>query len=59
MTTTILVAAIQDSLLIVESSNDGWKKIHEPSKGTSPQCVAFDTILPNLNCLIGSFLLFN
>jgi hypothetical protein len=54
---TTLVAAIQESLLILESSNDGWKKTHKLSKGTSPQYIAFDTSLPNVNCFIVSFLI--
>ncbi|MBV9175719.1 MAG: hypothetical protein JO297_01630 [Nitrososphaeraceae archaeon] len=38
---TKLVAAMQGSLLILESSNKGWK-MDESLKGTSPQCLAFD-----------------
>jgi photosystem II stability/assembly factor-like uncharacterized protein len=38
---TTLIAAMQDSLLILESSNTEWKT-HESLKGTSPQCVTFD-----------------
>ena len=33
--------AMQDSLLTVESSKNGWIS-HESLKGTHPQCVAFD-----------------
>jgi hypothetical protein len=44
MTMTTLVAAMQDSLLILEYSNDGWKKTRKLSKGISPQYIAFDTI---------------
>jgi photosystem II stability/assembly factor-like uncharacterized protein len=42
MTMTILVAAMQDSILTLESSKTGWKKKTESLKGTSPQCIAFD-----------------
>ena len=41
MTATKLVIAMQDSLLLLESSKTGWKT-RESLKGTSPQCVAFD-----------------
>ena len=44
--TTILIAAMQDSLLILESSKTGWKT-HESLKGTSPQCIAFDPSNPS------------
>ena len=47
MTTPKLMIAMQDSLLLVESSkNDGWIS-HESLKGTRPQCVAFDPSNPN------------
>src|SRR5947209_6687334 len=36
-----LMVAMQDSLLTIESTKNGWKT-HESLKGTSPQCVAFD-----------------
>jgi hypothetical protein len=39
--TTIIIAAVQDSVLTLESSNTGWKT-QESLKGTSPQCIAFD-----------------
>ncbi len=35
-------AAMEDSLLSVESSKTGWKT-HESLKGTWPQCIAFDS----------------
>ena len=38
--------AMQDSLLLFESSKTGWKT-RESLKGTSPQCVAFDPSNPN------------
>jgi len=41
MTMTTLVAAMQDSILTLESSKTGWKT-QEYLKGTSPQCIAFD-----------------
>lgn len=44
MTTTIMVA-IQNSILVLESSN-GYK-VHETLKGTDPQCIAFDPLNPN------------
>jgi photosystem II stability/assembly factor-like uncharacterized protein len=40
MTTTIL-AGMQDSLLVLKSSKDGWK-VHESLMGTQPQSIAFD-----------------
>ena len=39
--TTIIIAAMQDSILTLESSKTGWKT-QESLKGTSPQCIAFD-----------------
>jgi photosystem II stability/assembly factor-like uncharacterized protein len=38
---TTLIAAMQDSILTLESSKTGWKT-KESLKGTSPQCIAFD-----------------
>jgi photosystem II stability/assembly factor-like uncharacterized protein len=38
---TIIIAAMQDSILTLESSKTGWK-MHESLKGASPQCIAFD-----------------
>lgn len=46
MTTKMLMIAMQDSLLTVESSKNGWIS-HESLKGTDPQCVAFDPSNPN------------
>ena len=45
MTTKIFVA-MQDSVLILESSEANWKT-HECLKGTHPQCIAFDPSKPN------------
>ena len=39
---TSIVAAMQDSLLLIESSKTGWKT-HEVLKGSHPQSVTFDT----------------
>ena len=41
MTMTTIIAAMQDSLITLESSKTEWKK-KESLKGTSPQCIAFD-----------------
>jgi photosystem II stability/assembly factor-like uncharacterized protein len=41
MTMTTIIAAMQDSLLTLESSKTGWKT-QEALKGSSPQCIAFD-----------------
>ena len=38
---TIIIAAMQDSLLSIESSKTGWKT-HESLRETHPQCLAFD-----------------
>jgi hypothetical protein len=43
---TSIIAAMQDSLLLIESSKSGWKS-HESLKGNHPQCVTFDTQNPN------------
>jgi hypothetical protein len=43
---TTLIAGMQDSLLVFESSKDGWKT-HESLKGTHPQGIAFDPQNPN------------
>jgi photosystem II stability/assembly factor-like uncharacterized protein len=39
--------AMEDSVIMIESSKTGWKKIHESLKGTHPQCVTFDHNNPN------------
>jgi hypothetical protein len=44
--TKLLMIAMPDSLLTLESSKNGWKT-HESLKGTSPQCIAFDSRKPN------------
>ena len=41
MTMTTLIAAMQDSLLTLESSKDMLEN-HESPGGTHPQCIAFD-----------------
>jgi hypothetical protein len=38
---TSILAAMQESLLIIESSKTGWKT-HESLKETNPQCVTFE-----------------
>src|SRR5215813_4738095 len=38
---TIIIAAMQDSLLLIESSKTGWKT-HESLKGCHPQSLTFD-----------------
>ena len=43
---TTIIAAMQDSILTLESSKTGWKT-KESLKGTSPQCLAFDSSNPN------------
>ena len=44
---TTLIAAMQDSLLTLESSTKtGWKT-HESLGGTRPQGISFDPIKPN------------
>jgi hypothetical protein len=50
---TTIIAAMQDSLLTLESSKTGWK-LHESLKGTSPQCVAFDPSNP-IRAYCGTF----
>jgi hypothetical protein len=42
----ILIAAMQDSLLLLESSKTGWKT-RESLKRTHPQSVTFDHRDPN------------
>jgi hypothetical protein len=44
---TKLMIAMEDSVLMFESSNTGWKKVYESLKGTHPQCIAFDPNNPN------------
>jgi len=44
---TKLMIAMEDSVLMFESSNAGWKKIHESLRGTHPQSIAFDPNNPN------------
>ena len=43
---TSIIAAMQDSLLLIESLKTGWKT-HEYLKGNHPQSVTFDTRNPN------------
>jgi photosynthesis system II assembly factor YCF48-like protein len=43
---TIIIAAMQDSLLSIESSKTGWRT-YESLKGTNPQCIAFDFRSPS------------
>jgi photosystem II stability/assembly factor-like uncharacterized protein len=43
---TIIIAAMQESLLSIESSKTGWRT-YESLKGTNPQCIAFDFRSPN------------
>ena len=38
---TTIIAAMQDSIITLESSKTGWKT-QESLKDTSPQCIAFD-----------------
>jgi len=44
---TKLMVAMEDSVITIESSKTGWKKIHDSLKGTHPQCVTFDPDNPN------------
>src|ERR671932_201229 len=44
---TKLMIAMEDSVIMIESSKTGWKKIHESLKGTHPQCITFDLNNPN------------
>jgi hypothetical protein len=54
MTMTTLIAAMQDSLLTLESSTKtGWKT-HESLRGTHPQGIAFDPRNSN-NAYCGTF----
>jgi photosystem II stability/assembly factor-like uncharacterized protein len=46
MTSTKLMVAMQNSLLIFESSKSMWKT-HESLKGTHPQCISFDPDNPS------------
>ena len=43
---TTLLAAMQNSVLVLESSKTGWR-IHENLRGTHPQGIAFDHRIPN------------
>ena len=45
--TTKLLIAMEDSVLMVECSNTGWKKVYKSLKGTHPQCIAFEPNNPN------------
>ena len=46
LTMTTILAGMQDSLLVLKSSKDGWK-VHESLVGTHPQSIAFDPLNPN------------
>jgi photosystem II stability/assembly factor-like uncharacterized protein len=39
--------AMEDSIIMIESSKTGWKKLRESLKGTHPQCIAFDPDNPD------------
>ena len=41
------MVAMEDSVIMIESSKYGWKKIHESLKGAHPQCIAFDPNNPD------------
>ena len=43
---TTLLAAMQNSVLVLESSKTGWRT-HENLRGTHPQGIAFDHRIPN------------
>src|SRR5215469_13059882 len=43
---TSIIAAMQDSLLLIDSSKTSWKT-YESLKGSHPQSVTFDTRNPN------------
>jgi hypothetical protein len=43
---TIIIAGMQNSVLVLESSNTKWKT-HEHLKGCHPQSIAFDHSIPN------------
>jgi photosystem II stability/assembly factor-like uncharacterized protein len=39
--------AMEDSVIMIESSKTGWKKVRESLRGIHPQCVTFDPNNPN------------
>ncbi|HSE99636.1 MAG TPA: hypothetical protein VLA48_01980 [Nitrososphaeraceae archaeon] len=43
---TTLIAGMQNSVLVLESSKTGWK-VHENLKGSHPQAISFDRLNPN------------
>src|SRR5918993_1154621 len=43
---TTILAGMQDSLLVLDSSKAGWK-VHESLMGTHPQSIAFDPVNPS------------
>jgi photosystem II stability/assembly factor-like uncharacterized protein len=47
ITMTTILAGMQDSLLVLKSSKDGWK-VHESLMGTHPESIAFDPISPSM-----------
>lgn len=44
---TTLIAALQNSVLVIESSKNGWKT-RENLKGTQPRSIAFDQRISNI-----------
>ena len=44
---TKLMIAMEDSVMMIESSKACWKKVYESLRGTHPQCIAFDPNNPN------------
>src|SRR5215212_11108643 len=43
---TTILAGMQDSILVLKSSKDGWK-VDESLRGSHPESIAFDPLNPN------------
>ena len=46
---TIIMVGMQDSLLVLKSSNTNRYKIYEYLRGTNPQSIAFDPIIQTVH----------
>ena len=44
---TTILAGMQDSLLVLKSSKEGWK-VHESLRGTHPESIAIDPLNPSI-----------
>lgn len=57
---SLCCVAMEDSVILIESSKTGWKKTYETLKGTRPQCISWQSqfqILSISNSLVAFFII--